>query len=187
MKKLFRPYLSAFLLGSLLVSATACKDSDDPEPLDDEELITTMTVTLVPEGKGGTVIATFTDPDGDGGAAPTIETMALKPNTTYNATITIADDSPNGAGDITSEIRTEGNDHELFWVANPSNLLTAQKIDKDANNRPLGLAATVTTTNAGSGTLTITLKHQPGLKGATSDANKGETDIMAAFPVSIQE
>lgn len=187
MKNLFRPYLSAFLLGSLLVTATACNDDDEPEPLDEEELITTMTVTLVPQGKAGTVIATFTDPDGDGGAAPTIETMALKPNTVYNATITVADDSPNGEGDITSEIKSEGTDHEIFWVANPSNLLTTQKTDMDSNNRPIGLEATVTTTNAGSGTLTITLKHQPGLKGTTSDVNKGETDVMATFPVSIQE
>ena len=182
MKKLFRPYLTAFLLGSLLFSFTSCDDDDDPDPIEEEEQITQMTVTLVPDGKGNTVTATYSDPDGDGGNAPTIQTMNLAPNTVYTAKITLAD----GSTDITEEIRNEGTDHEFFYSFTPENLMTVQKQDRDSNNRLLGMEALITTGGAQTGTLTILLKHQPGLKGVTSDTSKGETYVEAAFPVTIQ-
>ncbi|GAB3824247.1 hypothetical protein GCM10028895_32260 [Pontibacter rugosus] len=185
MKKLFRPYLAAFLLGSLLFT-TACSD-DDPEPVEEGEMITSMTISLVSQGKAPQpVTTTYSDIDGPGGNAPVVGPLNLTAGTTYDAVITFSDDRSGGAGDITPEIRQEGVDHEVFFVANPTTLLSTTKTDTDANGRPIGLTATVTTTNAGTGTLTVTLKHQPGLKGATSDANKGETDVQATFPVTIQ-
>ncbi|WP_068839999.1 hypothetical protein [Pontibacter akesuensis] len=185
MKKLFRPSLAAFLMGTLLITS-ACGDDDNPKPVEEGELITTMTMTLVPQGKGGMVTVTYTDPDGDGGAAPTSEPLNLAANTTYDATIMFADDSPNGAGDLTPEIMEEGTDHEVFFTSNPASLLTVAKTDADANGRPIGLTATVTTAAAGTGTLMVMLKHQPDMKGNTSDSTKGETDVQAMFNVTVQ-
>lgn len=185
MKKIFRSSLAASLMGTLLL-ISACGGDDNPEPVEEGELITTMTMTLVPQGKGGMVTVTYTDPDGDGGAAPTSEPLNLTANTVYDATITFADDSPNGAGDLTPEILEEGVDHEVFFSSNPANLLTVAKTDTDANGRPIGLEATVTTAAAGTGNLTVMLKHQPDMKGNSSDPTKGETDVQAMFNVTVQ-
>lgn len=185
MKKLFKPYFAFLMMGSLLF-ASACS-SDDPEPVEEQELITTLTIELVPDGKGQPVTATFSDPDGPGGASPTISTINLSPSTTYNATVMLSDDSPNGAGDITPEIQAEGDEHELFFNPSQGLNLTVSKTDLDKNNRPIGLKATFVTGAASSGTLKATLKHQPdGLKGNTSDITKGETDVEVTFPVVIQ-
>ncbi|WP_299760253.1 hypothetical protein [uncultured Pontibacter sp.] len=177
MKKLFKPYLTAFLLGALMISTTACSDDDDPAPIEEEENITSMTLTLEPvsTNKGATTAnATFT-----AGSTPTLQ---LAPNTQYNATITFNDN-------IEDEIRDEAEDHEVFFNT-AENLLVVQKImpdDFDSNGRPVGLMTRMITGNAGeSGTLTVTLKHQPGLKDANSDISVGETDVEATFTVSIQ-
>ncbi|MCJ8166157.1 hypothetical protein MKJ04_15020 [Pontibacter sp. E15-1] len=187
MKHLLKPYLAAFMMGSLLFASTSC-GSDDPKPIVvEQELITTVKLSLVPEGKGQNVTATFSDPDGDGGNAPTIETLVLAPNTTYNMTVTLSDDSKSPSKDITAEVRTEGDEHELFFTATGGlNISSVQKTDLDKNNRPVGLEATIVTGATSSGKLRVTLKHQPNLKGNTSDISKGETDVEADFPAVIQ-
>lgn len=187
MKRLFRPYFAFLMMGSLLFAASSC-GSDDPEPVvEEQEMITTLNINLVPEqGKGAPASASFSDPDGIGGNPPTITALNLAPGTTYNATITLSDDRPNGAGDLSAEVKAEGDEHEIFYTV-PSGLnLTVSKTDLDKNNRPIGLEATVVTGTASSGTLKITLKHQPNLKGTPSDITKGETDVEASIPVVIQ-
>jgi hypothetical protein len=194
MKKQLNPYLTALMMGSLLFASTSCKDDEpEPVPVEEQELITTMTLTLVPEGKGQNVTATFSDPDGPGGNPPaTPQTLNLVPNTTYNVTVTLSDDSKTPPVDITAEIKEEGDEHEIFYQAIEGlDLASIEKNDADdmdSNNRPIGLKATITTgEEASSGKLRVTLKHQPdGLKGSTSDITKGETDVEADFPVVVQ-
>ncbi|WP_439880637.1 hypothetical protein ACSX1A_15960 [Pontibacter sp. MBLB2868] len=187
MKKIFRPYAAFLMMGSLLFAASSC-GSDDPEPIvEEQELITTVTINLVPEqGKGQSVSATYSDPDGVGGNNPTVSALNLAPGTTYLASVKLRDDSPNGAGDLNPEVIAEGDEHELFYTVASGLNLTVSKTDLDKNNRPLGLEATVVTGTASSGTLKITLKHQPDQKGNSSDITKGETDVEASFPVVIQ-
>ena len=54
---------------SLLVFA-ACSDDDTPDPVNEEEVITTMTVTLTPVGGGTAITLRSQDLDGDGPNAP---------------------------------------------------------------------------------------------------------------------
>jgi len=74
----------------------------------------------------------------------------------------------------------------------------------DADGNPVGLSSTLTTGAAGSGTLTVTLRHEPmksatgvtlrhePMKSATGVADGditnagGETDIEIVFPVDVQ-
>ncbi|WP_266203455.1 hypothetical protein [Pontibacter kalidii] len=177
MKKLFRPYLTAFLLGALLISTTSCGDDDDPEPIVEEENITSMTLRLEPVAtdKGiDPVEATFT--------AGTTPALNLRSNTQYTATITFNDK-------IEDEIREEAEDHEIFFEVS-EDLVVVQKIipeDFDSNGRPVGLTTRMVTGNAGgTGDLKITLKHQPDLKNDESDITVGETDVAATFKVTIQ-
>ncbi len=186
MKKLFRPYLSLFLASTLVFATAACGNDDDPKPVEEEqELITTLQISLVPEGKGQNVTATFRDANALNG--PTNETLSLAPNTTYKASVTLKDESKTPAVDYTSEINEEGDEHEVFYVAASGLNVTVQKTeDKDKNDRPIGLLTKVVTGQSSAGTLRITLKHQPNLKGNTSDSSKGETDVEVNFNVVIQ-
>ncbi|WP_242922018.1 hypothetical protein [Pontibacter liquoris] len=187
MKKLFRPSFAFLLMGSLTFAASSCGGSDDPKPIvEEQELITTVQLNLVPNGKGQNVTATFRDPDGVGGAAPTVDALNLAPNTTYTGAIVLLDESKTPAVDQTAEVSNESDEHEFFYEPSSGLKLTVQKTDLDKNNRPIGLQTTFTTTTTSSGTLRVTLKHQPNLKGATSDITKGETDVQVDFPVVIQ-
>lgn len=175
------------MMGALLVTNTACNDSDPEPEVEDQELVTSVKLSLVPEGKGQNVTATYSDPDGPGGNAPSIETLVLAPNTTYNMTVTLADDSKTPPQDLTAEIKAEGDEHELFFNALEGlNITSVQKTDMDKNNRPIGLEATIVTGAPSSGKMRVTLKHQPNQKGSTSDITKGETDVEVDFPAVIQ-
>lgn len=176
-----------------MFTATSCSD-DDPEPIEEEqELITTLKITLVPEGKTQTVVGTYSDPDGDGGNPATANTLRLEANTTYNATITLLDESKTPVADLTSEVETEGDEHELFYQTLENLVLSITKTDRDNSQRPIGLEAQIVTTSTSTGKLRITLKHQPDLKVGANEPNreqtgltKGETDVQAEFPVIIE-
>jgi hypothetical protein len=164
-------------MGALLTT-TACKDDDDPDPTDEGEVITSVTLSLTPEGKGQDASATI---DATSGTPVQNGPLTLKPNTTYDATITLAGPS----GDITEEIREEGNEHLFVFTATPAALLTMTAADTDKNNRPIGLDATVTTGEAGTGTLKVVLKHQPGNLKTGTNTTAGETDIEVNFEVIV--
>ncbi|MBJ6117770.1 hypothetical protein JAO76_06190 [Pontibacter sp. BT310] len=180
MKKLLRPYLAVLLMGSL-ITTTSCGGDDDPAPVVDRETITTAKLTLEPQGKVGTAVtASYEDLDGPGGNAPVIPQMTLKAGVTYNATLTIL----NKTTSLNSEIIAEANDHQVYYTSTPTSLMTVTVTDKDSQNRPLGLTSTILTGNAGTGTLKVVLKHQPGTKGS---ATAGETDVDATFNVVVQQ
>jgi hypothetical protein len=187
MKKQFKSYLTLALAGALLTFSSC--DDHDHEPHDHEgELITTMTLTMTPQGGGTPVTATFRDLDGEGGNPPvmTPEVVTLRPNTTYNTTITLKDESHHDE-DLTAEIREKGAEHEFFFVPSPAGLATVTKTDRDSNNRPIGLTSTIATGAAQTGTLRVVLKHQAGgLKTDNSNINTGETDIDVTYNINIQ-
>jgi hypothetical protein len=172
MKKLFRPYLSIFLLGSFLAMATSC-GGDEPEPEDPAEEIESARLVLEPEGKGALVTINY-GPNSQNPSA------TLKSNTTYKGTLSVFDAK---GVDITNEIKLEADKHEVFYQAAGAGI-TVTTLDKDKNGRPLGLETTLQTTAPGTGTLRVLLKHQP-TKGATSDPNKGETDLNMPINVTV--
>lgn len=187
MKKLLRPYFAFFMIGALVATTTSC-DKHDHEPHDhDQELITTMVLTMTPQGGGQAVTATFRDIDGPGGQAPvfTPSLVALSANTTYNATISLLNESVSPAEDLTSEIEEKGDEHEFFYV--PTNLnLSVSKTDADSKGLPIGLTSQIQTAAGSHGALRVVLKHQPGSKSATSTIQTGETDIDVTYNIHIQ-
>lgn len=172
---------AALLIGSI----SACKKDDLPE-VNEDELITTVTLRFTNTANANDVVTvTARDVDGDGGNAPVIGPLNLRPNTSYNLSVSqILDETENPAEDIREEIVEEDYEHLLVYTATPSNLITVNITDRDRNNLPVGLAGTATTGAAGTGTLTVTLKHQPdGLKNGT--ATPGSTDFEFAFPLNV--
>ncbi len=185
MNKLLR-FPCALLTSLVLLSA--CND-DDPEIENQEELITTVRLTFTPTTGGTPVVATWEDQDGDGGGAPQVSSVTLARNTTYNLAVSLSDASKTPATDVTAEVRDEAEEHQLFFRTTLSGMTIAYN-DQDGNNRPIGLANTVTTPTAGTGTLTVILRHEPN-KTAAGVANGdptnagGETDIETTPPFSI--
>lgn len=183
MKMNLKTMAVAAFAATLLI--TGCKKDPVEEP-NEEELITTMKVTLTPAAGGTAQTFTFTDLDGDGGAVPTqFDTIRLGPSRVYAASITFTNEAVNPAEDITTEVSTEGGDHQIYFVPTGANV-TVTNLNNDAGGLPLGLTSTWTTTTASTGKLQITLKHKPGQKAAGDPITKGETDIDLPWNVKIQ-
>lgn len=186
MKLFLKPSL-AILFAATVFMSTSCSNDDDPTPANEEELITTLTLTMVPRDGSATVTATYRDLDGDGGQAPTISNVTLAANKTYDVTVAVLDESKTPAEDITEEVKEEGDEHQFFYVVSNGMNLTVAYADEDVNNNPIGIETIMTTGEASPvRNLRVVLKHQPGQKNADSDISTGETDVEVSFPVTIQ-
>jgi len=177
------------LFAVLFLTMTSCKD-DDPIVDPPEEVITDLVYTLSPLS-GDPVTLSFSDPDGDGGNAPTISGGTLSANTTYTGSIVLTNASETPAEDITAEIQEEDEEHQFFFSASSGLNATVAYGDQDADGNPVGLSSTVTTGDASSGTMTVTLRHEPNKNGtdvASGDITNagGETDIEVTFDITIQ-
>ena len=177
------------LLFAGLALFTAC---DDEEPIidDPEEVITTLTYTLTPQGGGDVVTLNWEDLDGDGGNAPTITGGTLAANTTYTGAITLLNASKTPAENITEEIEEEDDEHQFFFNSTVDGLTVAYD-DADDDGNPVGLQTEVTTGDAASGDLTVILLHEPakdaeGVADGDIDNADGDSDIEVTFPVTVQ-
>ncbi len=179
----------ATLALAVLVLFSSCDNDDAVVPVNEEELITTIRVTLV--GGGQTITMTSTDLDGDDGpSAPTVVVSGpLTANTTYTGSVAFLNETENPVEDITTEVQEEGVDHQVFYQFAAA-LGTITYTDLDANGKPIGLTFNYVTGNAGSGTLTVTLKHLPNKSAAgvsTGDITNagGATDATGVYPFVI--
>lgn len=179
------------LLGALALGLTfsSCKKDDDlvpvPPPVENEgEVITTLKITFTDAASVQPVVtATFKDPDGEGGDAPTMhDTIRLVANTTYNAVIEVLNESETPAEDITEEIEEEDHEHLFCFTATTANV-TLTRTDSDGTYE-VGLTSDWATGAASAGTVQVELKHQPDVKDGT--CTPGETDIDVTFVTEIQ-
>lgn len=175
-----------------LVLFTILFSSCEKTPIipNDEEVITTLRYSLSPSNGGTPVVLTFQDLDGDGGNAPTITDGALEANQTYTGTLTLLNEAADPAEDISIEVKEENLDHQFFFESTVGGL-TVQYNDTDDDGNPLGLSSTLTTTAAGAGVLTITLRHEPnklasGVNNGDISNAGGETDIEVNFNIDVQ-
>lgn len=180
---------SLFLLGTLILSITSCS-KDDPTVPNEEEVITTVNYVLTPAGGGTAITFSFQDLDGDGGNAPVIAVDTLAANTSYNCVLSLLNETETPAEDITEEIDEEKEEHQFFFASSLATLSVSYD-DLDANNNPVGIATVLQTGNAGTGNLTITLRHEPNKEAtgvSTGDITNagGETDIEVIFPIYVE-
>ena len=176
-----------------LLSFNACSSDDNSQPVNEEEVITTITVTLTPEGGGTPVILTSRDLDGDGPDAPVItSTGSVLALTTYNGTVSLLNELTNPTDNISLEVEEEGADHQFFFSATGGLSGTIAYADEDVNGDPIGLAFKFTiSANPQSGNLSVILRHEPNKAGenvASGDITNagGETDVQVVFPVTVQ-
>ncbi|MDC7993647.1 type 1 periplasmic binding fold superfamily protein [Altibacter sp. HG106] len=180
------PFL--FVLPIALFTVTSCSNDDDntPEPVNEEEVITTLTATMVAEGS--TVTLRTQDLDGDGPNAPVVTVSGnFQANTTYVGGIVVLNETEDPAENITSEVLEEAIEHQFFHLVGTGLDATTTYGDFDDNGDPLGVTFTLETGAASTGTLTIVLRHEPKKPndGTLADAG-GETDIRADFNITIE-
>ncbi|MDR0802599.1 hypothetical protein [Fluviicola sp.] len=179
------------ILSLLCIALTACKKEkkqqvETPPNPNEEEVITTFKIVFTDaNGTLPSVEAGFVDIDGPGGNAPTVfDTIRLVPNATYNASITLLNENANPVQDITAEVEEEGTNHLFCFDISNGLAVAILRTDTDMNGLPIGLMSKWTTGNASTGTATIRLRHQPGVK--NGQCNPGETDIELNFHTIIQ-
>jgi len=198
---LFR--LAGLVMAVLLLFTFSGCNEDDPQKEDTPEMITKATLTFTP-AIGAVVVATATDPDGEGVQDITVDNpINLEAGNTYTLVITLINElaqPSDPAYNISNEVEAEGGEH-LFFFEWTNNVFSDpagngnfdnrnDKVnyeDQDANAMPIGLQTAWTAGAPGaSGTFRVVLKHQPGLKSATSDSATGETDLDVRFGIHVQ-
>jgi hypothetical protein len=170
----------------------SCSDDDNAiAPVNEEEVITTVTATFTPQAGGAAVVLTSRDLDGDGPQAPVVSVSGnFAAGAVYNGAVTFANEMVNPAEDITEEVHAEGDHHQIFYQQNGlGNFVYA---DQDEDGNPIGLAVTYTAAAAPTtGTLTLTLVHHPEKTAAgVADGNianaGGSTDAQVSFPIVVE-
>ena len=172
------------LLASTLIFAS-CSDDDTPEPVNEEEVITTLTVTL--DSGSDTVVMQYQDLDGDGPDAATVTVSgSLSANTTYDGSIILLNETESPAENVTEEIEEEDLDHQFFYTVGSGLDVAAEYGDADSEGNPLGLSFILNTGVASSGGLTFTLRHEPNKPNTGLENAGGETDIEVTFDVTVE-
>ena len=179
--------LLPFLVIALIF--TGCSD-DDPVPVNEQEVITTVEVTLS-DGTNSYILS-MEDPDGDGPGEPTVTGTTIPPGT-YSGDIQLFNKTVDPTDDeyvVTVEILEEDLDHQFFFSASSGLDVTTTYNDMDSAGNPIGQQFIMTAVS-GSGIFNVTLLHEPN-KGADGvfDGNManaaGDTDLDIPFPITIE-
>ncbi|RXG32562.1 type 1 periplasmic binding fold superfamily protein [Leeuwenhoekiella marinoflava] len=187
------------LLFILTIAFSSCSNDDDstPEPINEEEVITTVTVTLTPE-TGATVILTSQDLDGDGPNAPIIDVEgALQAGMSYSGSIVLENETETPAELINEEIEEEADEHQFFYQIGGGLDATVTYDDNEDdyldndNTNPVGLEFSLVAGTASSGQFTVTLRHEPnkdaeGVSDGDITNAGGESDITQTFDLEIE-
>ncbi len=146
-----------------IASFSSCTNNDDniAPPVNEEELITTVTAMYTPVDGGTAITLQYKDLDGEGANPPVITVSGpFVKNKTYTGAVTFKNELANPAQDITPEIIEEGVGHQLFYqktgTLNAFSYATAAS-NFDKNGKPVGLQSAFVTTGEATGNLTITL------------------------------
>ncbi|MDM9632597.1 type 1 periplasmic binding fold superfamily protein [Robiginitalea aurantiaca] len=176
------------LFTAAILALNSCSSDDDPEPVNEEEVITTMTITLVPQSGGAPIQLESRDLDGDGPNPPEITVSGnFSARTLYTGSIVLLNETETPAENITTEVEEEAEEHQFFYTLSPSLSGSTEYINVDGDGNPLGTEFAFSAGDESTGTMTFTLRHD--LKkpndGTLSDAG-GETDIAQTFDVVIE-
>ena len=191
--------LPVYLFAALAIGFASC-DSDDPEPENEEEVITDVTLTFQElNASGGLVGSPFSakasDPEGiEVGTAPTIQTVNLVRGKTYAMTVTVFNSIENE--DITAEILEEAAEHQFYFLGSAftGNIMTISYADP--NGVALGVVNRLTVSSS-PGTnntqMQVILRHDldknfPGANNpnfANYAQAGGSSDLDITFPVVI--
>lgn len=124
----------------------------------------------------------FSDADGVGGNNPTIDSIQLDSNRTYNVNVRVYAEHEDHTDEITAEILAEGDQHIFCFTPSGANV-SITRTDSDGTYQ-IGLKSSWVTGAVSSGSVKVVLRHQPDTKDGT--CTPGDTDVEVTFPVVIQ-
>ncbi|MCK0129953.1 type 1 periplasmic binding fold superfamily protein [Flavobacteriaceae bacterium F08102] len=178
------------LLFAILGLANSCDDQDDPIPVNEEEVITTVRLTLTPKDGGTPIVLESRDLDGIGPDEPIITVSStLEVSQVYSGNMELLNETVSPADQITEEVEEEGAEHQFFFQLS-QDVADISYDDEDVNGNPIGLSIVLETKAVGTSNLTITLRHEPEktaagvAEGDISQAG-GETDVQVVFPIEV--
>ena len=171
----------------LTLAMLGCSDDDTtPEIINEDELITTVILTLTPDS-GDQVVLTTIDLDGDGPDEPVTTVVgSFSENTQYQGAVRFLNETETPAEEITDEVVEEADEHQVFYTTTEGLNIQTTYEDQDSQGNPLGVQITLSTGAASEGSLTVTLRHEPVKPNDGLESAGGETDISTSFDVSIQ-
>ena len=167
----------------------SCSKDDDPVAVNEEEVITTLTVTLVPSDASANIILKTVDLDGDGPTAPTVTVSGgdLKASLTYAGSMKFENETETPAENITLEIIEEADEHQVFYTISDGFGLNVESTKNDSKGLPLGTEFNFTTgPGPDTGKLTFTLRHEPKKPNTGLADAGGSTDMEATFDLVIK-
>lgn len=181
--------LNVLFLLSLLLTLSCTNNDDEPIVAFAPKSITTVEILLTDAAKNNELFS-FRDLDGPGNEPPDIRTNILRANTEYTSVLLMLDESVEPASDITSQVATEGVDHQIFYVVEGPNM-SVEYIDADADGNPLGILTSIITGDPGTSFLTIVLRYQPdksasGVNQGNLNNAGGNTDIEVTFEIEVR-
>ncbi len=194
-----RSIFKTALIAAPLVLAACGGDVENPGEMNENEAFTTMTLRFEEAG-GNSFDVTFRDADGEGGMAPTMDDISLTAGTTYKVGMSFLNELAMPTEDVTLEIAEEDDEHQVFFTGDTvGSVITHMYDDMDDGGLPIGLKNSIIAA-AGTGKLTVTLRHMPPVGGSAvkvaglEDTAKndgigalpGSTDISVTFNVSVQ-
>ncbi len=196
-------WIKMIAASTLTFALAACGEDHDHhhDHGDEQELITSLQLAFAPPGRGPSIIARFSDPDGPGGAEPTVEQPApLTASSTYTLTLSLLDESVDPPVEVTEEIRAEAEEHQVFFSGTAVDAaVRVVYLDRESEyvmgqageDLPVGLRSTVFTLAPGSGTFRVVLAHLPALDGqpvkrAGVTAGDGDADLDVTFQLTVQ-
>ncbi|GAB2568052.1 hypothetical protein [Spirosoma areae] len=176
-----------WLTGLSLLAGSCKKEEQNVAPTDDNETITTATLTLTNKA-APTEIVTASIENLNTTANFSKAVLNVKANATYTGVLTLLDKTKTPVLDVSEAVKGEANEHLVVYTPTPANLLTVTSTDQDTNPAPgpypLGLTTEWKTGPAGSGNLKVVLRHQPNVK--NGKPAPGTSDLDTDFTVVVR-
>ena len=171
-----------FTLLSSTVIYSCSKSDDEPEEVNEQEVINRVSIVLA-EGSNSQTITW-----NEGSTPPAI---ILDVDKVYTASIYFYDASdPTDVEDITEEVIEEADEHFVLWEIAGLSDITITSASNDVSGSDgigINLVTDWSTGGAESGNIKVTLIHEPTTKSGTNRASfGGETDIELTFPTTVQ-
>ena len=191
-----------------LLAASACTDTENPQEINDNEVITTVMLSFTPQTGGDVLEFRWADPENDG--SPVVDDIVLLDADDYDLRVSFLNELEEPAEDITVEVEAERDQHQVFFTgtavqgpgtgANPDAVVTHVYADTDVDGFPVGLDNEVLSQSIGTGTFILTLRHLPPQNGSAVKTGglaeelaaggfevlPGDTDAQVSFELTVQ-
>lgn len=183
---------------TMLVSCKKSEDASHPHDHSSQEQITTLILegynTANPSDTNHSISVKWEDLDGNGGNAPTIDSLLLDTGITYSMNMVLLDKTKTPYDTISNEILERGNIHQFFYTlsATLTGKVIIERLDKDNNTPalPIGLQTQWNILTQPSytlpmyGSINIVLSHYDGIPKTAFPSP--ESDIDISFPVRLK-